>query len=369
LLLDSAKLQEEDAEYANRKGFSKHHPALPLFTTHDAERTMRYMRSVEYGNWIKVGQHSQARLHNAGHILGSAFVELRIEAGRRATTIVFSGDLGRYGMPLHVDPTPPPACDVMVMESTYGDSVHDKTPLIDQIRGPFRNAITRGGTILMPAFAVARVQLLAIMLRTLMDEGDLPEVPIHIDSPMASEATDIYERYLTAGELDEELTPAAWRELFPRSVQFHRTPDESKTLNRLEGPRIIISPSGMMTGGRVLHHLRRLLPEERNLVVLAGYQAPGTRGDRMQRGEPTLRMHGIDVPVRAETLSLKGLSAHADANELMRWVRSAPSLPRTVFVTHGEPPAATALAKRIESELHITAHIPNLGDEFDLSHV
>ena len=365
LLLDAAKLQEEDAAYANRKGFSKHNPALPLFTTADARQAMRRFRKAVYGQWIQIGERMRARLHPSGHILGAAFAEVRVAAPDGERTIIFSGDVGRYDAPLHVDPAPLPPCDVLVVESTYGDRTHDPTPLIDQIRQPFRDTIARGGTILIPAFAIARVQVLTLMLRELMESGDLPEVPIHIDSPMAVEATEIYHRYLAGGSIDASLTPQAWDRLFPRDVRMHRTVAESQTLNGLPGRRIIISPSGMMTGGRVLHHLRRLMPDEKNLIVLAGYQAPGTRGDSVQHGAPTLRIHGRDIPIRAQTLSLTGLSAHADANELIRWISSGSSLPRTVFVTHGEPSSAEALAGRIR-ELGATAHVPALGDEWDL---
>lgn len=369
LLLDSAKLHEEDAAYANRKGFSKHHPALPLFDHHDVVRCMKRFRKLDYGDWQRLGEHVEVRLHNAGHILGSAFAEMRVTLGGHARTIVFSGDIGRYGVPLHVDPAPPPACDVMVIESTYGDRTHDPTPLIDQIRRPFHDAIARRGIIVIPAFAIARVQLLALMLRDLIGAGDLPDVPIHIDSPMAVEATEIYQRHLETGELDTDLTVAEWQRLFRRRIQLHRTVDDSRALNNLAGPRIIIAPSGMMTGGRVLHHLRRLLPREENLVVLAGYQAAGTRGDSLQRGAPTLRIHGQDVPVRAQTLSLAGLSAHADAGELLHWVRSAPSAPRAVYVTHGEPAPAEAMAQRLRDAIGAEVRLPALGDEYDLSHM
>jgi metallo-beta-lactamase family protein len=367
LLTDAAKLQEEDAEYANRKGFSRHHPALPLFTVRDAERVIKHSRTSAYGRWFRLGEHVEARLHDAGHILGSAFVETRIALAGRVFTIVFSGDIGRYGVPLHTDPQPPPPCDAMVIESTYGDRQHDRTSLIDQIRRPFKETIARGGTILIPAFAVARAQVLTLMLRALMDAGDLPDVPLHIDSPMAIEATRVYRRHIETGELDPQ-SVADWDRVYHR-VEFHSTVEESRALNHLSGGRIIISASGMMTGGRVLHHLRRLLPDEKNLVVLAGYQAPGTRGRALLEGAMTLRMHGRDVPARAEVLPLSGLSAHADAGELMRWLRSGTALPQRVFVVHGEPPAASSLAARIEQELRLHVDVPAMGDEVDLSHV
>lgn len=367
LLLDAAKLQEEDAAYANRKTYSKHRPALPLFTENDARHALRRFKTVRYAEEIRLGEHVAATYHNAGHILGAAFIEVRVTLAGTERTIVFSGDLGRYNAPLHLDPAPLPPADIVVLESTYGDELHDTTPLIDQVRKPFRDAVARGGTILIPAFAVARVQILAIVLRQLMDAGDLADVPIHIDSPMAAQATRIYRGHTKGEELDPGLTQSEWDRLLP-ALNIHSTVEESRALNDLSGPRIIIAPSGMMTGGRVLHHLERLLPREENLVVLAGYQAVGTRGRALLEGARFLRMHGHDVPVRAETLSLKGLSSHADSDELLRWLRTSERPPTTIFLTHGEPPAALALGERIERELGIEVRRPEMYEVVDLSH-
>ena len=369
ILLDSAKLQEEDAEYANRKGFSKHHPALPLYTTGDVRRTMRRFRTVDYHKPFDLGGGIDARLLDAGHILGAAFAQVRVSIGGRDTTIVFSGDVGRYNVPLHNDPEPLPPCDALVIESTYGNRTHDPTPLIDEIRAPFRDTLARGGTILIPAFAVARVQLITLMLRQLMESGEIPEIPVHIDSPMAVQVTEVYRRSVGTKYLDASLTEAEWQRLFPKDVHFHSSVDESKQLNRMSGPRVIIAASGMLTGGRVLHHLERLGPGEKNLIVLAGFQAAGTRGRALVDGARTLRMHGADIPIRAEVISLLGLSAHADANELVRWVRSANAAQRALFIVHGEPDAAAALSQRFQSELHLRTFVPKLGEVFDLSNV
>jgi metallo-beta-lactamase family protein len=280
------------------------------------------------------------------------------------TAVVFSGDLGRYDMPLQTDPTPPPACDALVLESTYGDRNHDEKPLIEQVRGAFGRVIRGGGTILIPSFAVARVQLVALLLVDLMESGQLPHVPIHVDSPMAAEVTAVYARYRGSEYLDPEL-PRVTRHDGP-PVRFHRTVAESRQLNELPGPRIIISSSGMLTGGRVLHHLRRLAPHPGNLIALVGYQAAGTRGRALEDGAKTVRMHGEDIPVRASVLSINGLSAHADSDELVQWVKSAESRPGRVFVTHGEPEAASALARRLRDELRLRVAVPALGDEFEL---
>ena len=365
LLLDSARLQEEDAEYANRKGFSRHRPALPLYTENDVRDALRHLRPVDYGHRLDLGGGIHARFQDAGHILGSASVEMEAPGhDGRDVTIVFSGDLGRYDMPLQADPKPPPPCDALVLESTYGDRQHDPRPLIDQVRGPFGRVIRSGGTILIPSFAVARVQLVALLLTELMESGQLQRVPIHVDSPMATEVTAVYARYRDSEYLDPELPRARTHDV--PHIRFHRTVAESKALNELRGPRIIISSSGMLTGGRVLHHLRRLAPDPGNLIALVGYQAAGTRGRALEDGAKTVRMHGQDIPVRASVLSIQGLSAHADSDDLVRWVGSAASRPGRVFVTHGEPEASAALARRLRHELKLQVAAPALGEEFEL---
>jgi metallo-beta-lactamase family protein len=361
LLRDAAQIQEEDAEYANRKGFSKHRPALPLFTVRDAEAALRSFRAVEFAEWIELENGLRARFLEAGHILGAAQVEVR--AGE--TTLVFSGDVGRYDAPLHCDPSQRPPCDVLVVESTYGDRLHEPTRFADQLVAPLRAAFERGGVVLVPAFAVGRAQVVVLTLHELMVSGALPEVPIHLDSPMAVDATAIYRRHLRDGALCSERSDA----LYPANLRLHRSVEESKALNDLRGPRVIVSSSGMLTGGRVLHHLARLLPDPRNLVVLAGYQAAGTRGRALLEGAPSLRVHGRDVVARAQALALHGVSAHADADELVRWVAGAGGpdrKPRVAFVTHGEPAAAEALARRLESELGISAEVPRHGERFAL---
>ncbi len=363
LLLDAARLQEEDAEYANRKHYSKHHPALPLFTESDAIQALSHFHAVEHDEWFEPAGIA-ARLYNAGHILGSAFLELSGRYNGREDRIVFSGDLGRYDAPLHVDPEPRVECDTLILESTYGNRTHDPTPLIDQIREPFRQAVARHGTILIPAFAVARAQIVTLLLAQLIKSGHLPAIPVHLDSPMAVDVTETYKHYLRSDELDK-ITLDGGTGLFPLNVTFHRSVEDSKRLNDLPGPRIIISSSGMLTGGRVLHHMERLVPDPKNLLVLVGYQAAGTRGRAIQEGASTVRMHGEDIPVRSQVLSVEGLSAHADADELVRWLHSGKTPPRTVFLNHGEPDAAAALAGRLKSK-GVHAIVPSLGQTFGL---
>jgi metallo-beta-lactamase family protein len=366
LLLDSAKIQEEDAAFANKKGFSKHKPALPLYTKDDAERALELLRPVRYETWIGLAPGLRARFHQAGHILGSALVEIEGRLGERDLRLVFSGDVGRYDMPLHPDPVPPPACDVLVVESTYGNRSHDHDPVEEQIRKPFIETFLRGGVVLIPAFAVGRTQQVTLILRELMKEGKLPEVPIHIDSPMAIDATRIYSRFLDEHNLDACVTEDGRSRLFPRNVFFHRTVAESKELNATDGPRVIVSASGMMTAGRILHHASRRLPDRRNLLCMVGYQAAGTRGRRLLRGERSLRIHGRDVPVRSRFMVLNGLSGHADREELLRWVGSAPRPPEAVFVTHGEPKSSEALAGAIQDAARVETYVPRLGEGFNL---
>lgn len=369
MLMDAAKIQEEDAAYANRKGFSKHKPALPLYTSDDAAGALGFMEPVDYGTWLEPADGVRARFLNIGHILGASMIEVHLETGDRELRIVFSGDVGRYDMPLHSDPDPLPRCDVLVVESTYGDRDHEDESIEEQIREALIDCIDRKGTALIPAFAVGRSQLVTWCLRQLIKTGRLPDVPIHIDSPMAVDATRIYSRHLEDLSLDDSLNDDGRSRLFPDNVQFHRSVEESKKLNDLPGPRIIISASGMLTAGRVLHHLKRLLPDKRNLIMLSGYQAAGTRGRAMLDGKRTVRVHGRDVPVKAPFVPMSGLSAHADRNGLLKWIRSAGDAeqqPGTIFVVHGEPDSAEAFAKLLTEKLGARTHRPDLGDSYDL---
>jgi metallo-beta-lactamase family protein len=367
LLMDSARIQEEDAEYANRKGFSRHHPALPLYTERDVERTMAHMTAVEYRKDIALGESLNVRFLNAGHILGSSFLDFLARATEGQLRIVFSGDLGRYGAPLHADPDPLPECEVLVLESTYGDRSHGEEPIEEQIVDAFLPVIERRGIILVPSFAVARAQLVAVILRNLMQTGRLPEIPIHVDSPMATDVTALYNHYIRSESLDQDIPFTSSRSLFPSNVRFHRSVKESQTLNTLAGPRIIISSSGMLSGGRVLHHLKRVAGDPKNLIVLVGYQAVGTRGRDLAEGRRDVRVHGQNVHVNAEVVNLHGLSAHADRDELLRWVRSAPKLPRAVYLTHGDDGPRKAMQEILHRELGIEAVLPVMGEEHDLS--
>ena len=363
LLLDSARLQEEDAEYANRKGYSKHNPALPLYTEKDVERTLALIKPVGYRTEVRIGPGISARFLNAGHILGSALIELTCTTTQGEARIVFSGDLGRFGAPLHSDPDPLPECDVLVCESTYGDRDHGHEPIEDQIQRAFAPVIARKGIILVPAFAVARAQLVALILRNLIHAGRLPDIPMHIDSPMASDVTAIYNRYIKSESLDQQIPHTSQRSLFPSNVRFHRTVPESMQLNNLHGPRIIISASGMLAGGRVLHHLKRLAGQPENLIALVGYQAVGTRGRDLAEGKRILKVHGKDVRVSAEVTNLHGLSAHADREELFHWISAQPKRPRAIYLTHGDPEPREAMRAELYRRLEIVGVLPAMNEE------
>jgi len=368
MLLDAAKIQEQDARYANKKGFSKHAPARPLYTARDARKALDLRSRQPYDQWfsLRPGGTIRARFVNAGHILGSSFIEMQITSGGRSIRLVYSGDVGRFEMPLHPDPKPLPACDVLIIESTYGNRRHRRTSVLEQIRRPFKQSLAAGGTVLIPAFAVGRSQQITLMLRRLMREGKLPEVPIHIDSPMASDATRIYSRFLDRRNLDPDVFEDGRLKLFPENVSFHRSVAESKRLNHMSGPRIIVSSSGMLSGGRVLHHLSRLAGDPRNLVLLVGYQAAGTRGRALVDGADTVKVHGHRVRVRARTLTIHGLSGHADRDDLLRWIESAPAGPAVAFVVHGEPDSAEAFASTLRRRLEIRTRIPTHGEQYDL---
>jgi metallo-beta-lactamase family protein len=354
LLMDAAHLQEEDAEFLNRKGLSRHKPALPLFDAEDAKATLAKFTVRPYGAWTDLPERIGFRFLNAGHLLGSAMVEMKVTEDRGATSILFSGDLGRFDVPLNPDPDAPPAVDHLVLESTYGDRTHEAASLYDQLERVVKETIARRGIVVVPAFAVGRAQQVIYVLGGLMAQGRLPVLPIHLDSPMAVQATKIYARHPAEQESKGELTA--------RNVISHSTVEESKALNSFQGPGILISSSGMLTGGRILHHLKRLLPDPRHTVVLAGYQAAGTRGRDLLEGAKTIRIHGADIPVRAHLEDLCGFSGHADRQEILRWLGLQPRAPKTVYLTHGEPEAARALAETLRSERGLDARVPRLGE-------
>ena len=361
LLMDSARIHEEDAAYANKKGYSRHKPALPLYTTQDAEQAISLLNPVDYHEWLGLSDSFKIRWQPAGHILGAASIEADYQNSHKSCRILFSGDIGRYNMPLHIDPRPRPDCDVLICESTYGNRDHDRSVSVEeQLREAIEDTIKRKGTVLIPAFAVGRSQQLTLILRRLMKSGKLPQVPLHLDSPMAVDATRIYGNHMDEHHLDKDVFSDGRNTLFPDMVTLHKTRDDSIALNNLKGPRIIISASGMLSGGRVLHHLARLVKKSKNTIIMAGYQAPGSRGRDLLEGRPTIKVHGREIAVKAEVRSLSGLSAHADRGELFKWLQSNKNQPEKVYLTHGEPEAAFAFARDLQRELGWKVEVPSL---------
>jgi metallo-beta-lactamase family protein len=348
LLPDSGHLQEEEARDANRYGWSKHHPALPLYTREDAGASLASFRDLPIGAPLDLGGLT-VTLHEAGHLLGSAMVELR----ERGVSLLFSGDLGRPSDPLLPPPARIPGTDHLVVESTYGNRTHSPEDPLDELAGLIQRTATRGGSVLIPSFAVGRAQTLLYLLHRLKEAGRIPWLPVYLDSPMASSATEIFRRHPEAHRLSAAECDAAFRvAVAVESVA------ESREVDAMRYPRIVISASGMATGGRVLHHLKAMAPDSRNTILFAGFQAAGTRGAAMVAGADSVKIHGAHVPVRAEVDALDGLSAHADADELVAWLDGFERPPRETFVTHGEPVAADALRRRIEERLRWPCRVP-----------
>jgi len=355
LLPDSGHLQEQDAEFANRHRFSKHHPALPLYTEEDAQRALPRLKPVSFDQPVTLPGGAKLRFIRAGHILGAATAVVEWE-GRR---IVFSGDIGRYNDPLMPDPITPETADYLVMESTYGDRRHDRADPETVLGKIIAETIHRGGTVIIPAFAVGRAQSLIYHIARLKQAGKLPAIlPVFLDSPMAINATDIFLRH--GG--DHRLL-AADVEMLDGGIQYVRTAEESKNLTASPFAKVIISASGMATGGRVLHHLEHFAPEPKNSIVFAGFQAGGTRGAAMVAGAATIKMFGRQVPVRAQVHNLSMLSAHADRDELLRWARAFKATPRRTFIVHGEPQAADALRLALKDEVGWEAQVPDHLEE------
>jgi len=358
LLLDSAGIQEADAEFLNRHNLTSHKPALPLYTVSDAEQALKLFRKVEFDDWLDVLPGLSVRWRNAGHILGASIVEID-HAGRR---IVFSGDLGRYDDAIMADPDTIERADYLVLESTYGDRSHSDADPLEVLHSLIMRTVQRGGTVVIPAFAVGRVQLLLWYLYRLRGSGRLPaSVPLYVDSPMSVNATELYRRNTRLLRHDYSELQAAFQ--MPRYV---RDVQESKSLDVSPMPKIIVSASGMATGGRVLHHLKHYAPDPRSTILFAGYQAAGTRGATMVNGAAKVKIHGEYVPIRAEVQNLSMLSAHADADEIMRWLRGFETAPSQCFLNHGEPQAADTLRLRIKDELGWKARAVEHLEEFSL---
>jgi metallo-beta-lactamase family protein len=366
ILRDSAKLQMEDAKYAAQKGFSKHPVPFPLYNLDDVERTLDHFSGVNFRSSVRLTDDASATFFPSGHILGSAYVLLEI-GGKK---LLFTGDLGRSNHPLLSPPDKAPsvALDAVVTESTYGDRVHE-TP-VKTFADEINMAIKRGGSILIPAFAVDRTEVILMALRGLIGSGEIPSIPIYVDSPMALSALDFYRDAVEKDAPELRVGVAKkWRgiDLFnPGNLKEMRTADESKSLNDIKETSIIISASGMGTGGRVVHHMVKMLPDPRNTVILVGYQAVGSRGRSLEEGEPQVKIHGKSIPVHASIVKVGSFSVHADSDELIAWLRSIKN-PKKVFVVHGEPDSEEALATRLRDELKWDVYVPQSEESFDLT--
>ena len=358
LLPDAGHLQEEEARHANLRGYSKHRPALPLFTRAQAERCLEQLVPAPYGERFEVAPGVSARFTRAGHIVGAACLELR--AGE--VTIAFTGDVGRPGDPIMKPPDPLGPADYLVTESTYGDRRHPAEVVNGVVERVVNQTAERKGVLLVPAFAVGRAQHLLHILSQLRRDRRIPDLPVFLDSPMAIDATGLFCEHREDHLLGEE----ECRRMCA-GVQYTRTADESKAIDRASGPMIVSSASGMATGGRVLHHLRRFLPEETTTVLFTGYQPAGTRGRSLVDGADEVKIHGQYVPVRARVVQIESLSAHADYREMLDWLARGSLAPRGVFVTHGEPSAADAFRRLLRDRFGWDAQVPGLGDSFALA--
>ena len=359
LLPDSGRLQEEEADYANRRGYSKHRPALPLYTEEDAQRALRLFAPVPFDRDFAPAPGVHARLTSSGHILGSSFVTLTVEG----QTVVFSGDLGRPHDVVMRAPEAIEAADYLVVESTYGDRRHDTTEPGVALAEVINRTVARGGLVIVPAFAVGRAQSLLYYLYLLKSAGTISSVlPVYLNSPMATDVTALYHRFRTLHRLTPEQCDAMCR-----VAQIVNTPDESRELNSKQFPMVIIAASGMATGGRVLHHLKAFAPDPRNTILFSGFQAGGTRGASLLQGAKEIKIHGQYVPVRAEVAALHNLSAHADYVEILEWLGRFKRKPRRTFITHGEPAAADALRRHVAETLGWATEVPEYLETAELA--
>ncbi|MGB6200498.1 MAG: MBL fold metallo-hydrolase [Candidatus Acidiferrales bacterium] len=352
LLPDSAHIMEEDAADAARRGKSRHNPVLPLYTHQQVAPVLSALKPIPREGLTTISPQFTVRLRDAGHILGSTNIELTISENGKTTTVVFSGDIGRYDQPILKDPVSPPNCDVLLCESTYGDRDHPTDPPDQAIADVVNRVAKRGGVIVVPAFAVGRTQTVMYVMRQLEEAGRIPHLPVYVDSPMAISVTSLYLAHRE--DQDEQFAKDSLNgnPLDAHTLHLTRSVQESKQINAVKTPAVIISASGMANGGRVMHHLVQRLPDARNAVMLAGFQAEGTTGRQLQDGAKTVRLLGQEVEVRAEIQNVSQFSAHADRGEILRWLGGMPSPPtRTIYLTHGEPAASQALKTLIESKM------------------
>jgi metallo-beta-lactamase family protein len=357
LLPDSAHLQEEDARYANKRGFSKHHPALPLYTQEDAQKALALFQTVPYDQDFDLGTGLNLRLSSNGHILGSAFVRLNNDK----VSVLFSGDIGRPNDILMKAPKPVPQADYLLVESTYGNRRHEAIDPKIKLAKVIKETASRQGIVLIPVFAVGRAQEILYYIHLLKASGQIPDIPVYLNSPMAVDATQIFHKHLGEHRLTFEQCDALCK-----TAHIVNSVEASKALNEKKGPMIILSASGMATGGRVVHHLKAFAPDPKNTILFAGFQAAGTRGALLIDGATSVRIHGEEVPVRAYVDQISNLSAHADHVEIIEWLKGFRSPPKMTFITHGEPTAADMMRSHVERQLKWRVHIPDYLETIEL---
>lgn len=368
MLLDSAHLQEEDAKYANKKGHTKHSPALPLYSTKDAKKTLSLLHGIGYETPFRPTDNVLMSFRDAGHILGSSFVIGRWQEGDEERKIVFSGDLGRYNRPILKDPSVVEDADYLLVESTYGDRLHEEGDPKVELARIINETIKRDGTVVIPAFAVGRTQELLYTLRELETEGKIPILPVYVDSPMAIKASKLYSSHTEIYDKEAKaLKKAGIDVLLTHRTEFTESVDASKRINAQETPAIIISASGMLTGGRILHHLIHRLPLKKNSIVFVGYQAEGTRGRALQRGNDKIKIHGKQIKSAAHIETISDFSAHSDYSEILGWLKNFQKPPRQTFIVHGELESSESLKKMINDQLGWNTHIPVYEEVVELS--
>lgn len=367
ILRDSAHIQEEDAKWANHKKFSKHVPALPLYTTEDAENIISRFESINYGEELFLNNSIRVKFKDAGHILGSSIIDIKRIGDTAPRKIVFSGDFGRPNRPVLRNPVQVFNVDFLILESTYGDRLHESTPYKENIKKIVNKSIYRGGILLIPAFSVGRSQTLLYILRELEENNEIPHLPVYMDSPMAINVTDIFKNRISDQDLESRVLKLQGKQIFhPQNLHLCRSTDQSKSINAIKKNAIIISASGMVTGGRILHHMVERLPNSNDTILFMGYQAEGTRGRTILEGKQNVKIHGRRIPIHAHIEQITGLSGHADYNEILAWLIGFNKPPKKTFLVHGEAAASKALASKIRKTLRWDVVVPSFGEKYDI---
>ncbi|MBN1480043.1 MBL fold metallo-hydrolase [candidate division KSB1 bacterium] len=368
MLKDSAHLQEEDAKWANKRGFSKHKPALPLYTLEDAERALELFEPLYYGQeYYDALPHYRVKFKDAGHILGSSFIEFKKEDGPNTRKILFSGDFGRPRQPVLRTPTQVFNVDYLVLESTYGDRLHENEDTDAELVRVINEGYRRGGVVIVPAFAVGRTQTLLYKIREYEERRLIPDMHVYIDSPMAINTVDVFKNHFADMDLYARVEYINGKQLFrPKNLHICRSRDESIAINNVKSGAIIISSSGMLEGGRILHHLVERLADSRNTVLFTGYQAVGTRGRKIQEGGESVKIHGREVPIHAHIESVHGTSGHGDYNEILAWLMGFNKAPERIFIVHGDDDASESMAAKIRDKFGWDVVVPKLFDSYEL---